>query len=137
MISLLIALGCGPKTTAPPPRPPQPENSYVTDDGMRITDVRVGEGRTAEPGHAVTVHYSLMLGDGTLVDSSYNRGEPFTFDLGAGDVIAGWDLGVAGMQEGGRRQLMVPPELGYGIDGAGPIPGYATLLFDIELIEVE
>ncbi|MCP4806001.1 MAG: FKBP-type peptidyl-prolyl cis-trans isomerase [Proteobacteria bacterium] len=104
---------------------------------MRITEVRVGTGKTAEPGHAVTVHYSLMLGDGTLVDSSYSRGTPFTFDLGAGQVIAGWDIGVVGMQEGGRRQLMVPPELGYGIKGAGPIPGYATLLFDIELVEVD
>ncbi len=136
MIALAVALACGPKKP-PPARPPQPDNSYVTEDGMRITEVRVGTGKTAEPGHAVTVHYSLMLGDGTLVDSSYSRGTPFTFDLGAGQVIAAWDIGVVGMQEGGRRQLMVPPELGYGIRGAGPIPGYATLLFDSGLVEVD
>ena len=136
MISLLIALGCGPKKP-PPPRTVLPDNAVLTEDGMLITDVRVGDGEEAEPGDTVTVHYSLVLGDGTLVDSSYARDEPFTFDLGSGQVIQGWDLGVAGMKVGGHRKLMVPPELGYGVAGAGPIPPYATLLFDIELLGIE
>ncbi len=133
---ILGLLGCPPK--APPvPRTVIPDNAVLTEDGMLITDVRVGEGAMAEPGQAVTVHYSLTLGDGTVVDSSYARNAPFSFDLGAGEVIRGWDLGVAGMRVGGHRRLMVPPELGYGVKGAGPIPPYSTLLFDIELLAVE
>ena len=130
--------GCGPKKpTTPPPRTVIPDNAVLTEDGMLITDIRVGDGAEARPGDVVTVNYALMLGDGTLVDSSYARNTPFSFNLGAGEVIQGWDLGVAGMKVGGRRQLMVPPELGYGVRGAGPIPSYATLLFDIELLSVD
>jgi len=135
-ILLIAGLGCGPKKP-PPPRTVIPDNAVLTEDGMLITDVRVGEGAVAEAGHKVTVHYQLSLGDGTIVDSSYARSTPFVFDLGTGQVILGWDLGVAGMRVGGRRQLMIPQELGYGVKGAGPIPPYATLLFDIELLGVE
>ena len=100
-------------------------------------DVVVGEGEVAEAGDVLTVHYTGALPDGTVFDSSVARGEPFRFQLGAGMVIAGWDQGFAGMREGGKRILVIPPSLGYGEQGIGPIPGDATLVFEVELLEVE
>ena len=101
-----------------------------------IQDLVVGTGREAKKGDAVEVHYTGWLTDGKKFDSSVGRG-PFSFDLGAGQVIAGWDRGVAGMKVGGKRKLTVPPELGYGSRGfPGVIPPQATLVFEVELLGV-
>jgi FKBP-type peptidyl-prolyl cis-trans isomerase len=98
----------------------------------------VGTGAEAVAGKRVSVHYSGRLLTGAKFDSSYDRNEPFEFKLGAGQVIKGWDLGVAGMKVGGKRQLTIAPELGYGSRGAGGvIPPNATLVFDVELLGVE
>jgi FKBP-type peptidyl-prolyl cis-trans isomerase len=97
----------------------------------------VGTGATAVAGKPVKVHYTGWLTDGKKFDSSVDRGQPFGFTLGAGQVIKGWDEGVAGMKVGGKRQLRIPPELGYGSRGAGSvIPPNATLIFDVELLDV-
>jgi FKBP-type peptidyl-prolyl cis-trans isomerase len=108
-----------------------------TGSGLRYHDVTVGQGAEATPGHTVKVHYTGWLLNGKKFDSSRDRGEPFEFTLGAGQVIAGWDEGVAGMKVGGRRKLVIPSDLGYGAGGAPPdIPPGATLVFDVELLEV-
>ncbi len=105
--------------------------------GLGIEEIDTGFGDVARAGRTVSVHYTGWLEDGTRFDSSYDRGEPFTFPLGAGHVIRGWDQGVEGMKVGGRRKLTIPPELGYGSRGAGRvIPPGATLIFDVELMEV-
>ena len=104
--------------------------------GLGVLDMQEGSGAEATPGRRVTVHYTGWLTDGRQFDSSRDRGQPFTFNLGARQVIAGWDEGVAGMKVGGRRRLVIPPELGYGPGGAGPIPPGATLLFNVELLDV-
>ena len=105
--------------------------------GLEIQDVERGFGDTARAGQTVSVHYTGYLQDGTKFDSSLDRGEPFTFPLGAGKVIRGWDEGLVGMKVGGRRKLIIPPELAYGSRGAGRlIPPGATLVFDVELLEV-
>lgn|SRR5512142_1564471 len=104
---------------------------------LQVEDIDTGFGDVARAGKTVTVHYTGWLEDGTRFDSSYDRGEPFTFPLGGGRVIRGWDEGVQGMKVGGRRKLIIPPELGYGARGAGRlIPPDATLVFDVELLEV-
>jgi peptidylprolyl isomerase len=109
-----------------------------TPDGLEYWDIKVGTGPTAEKGQTVKVHYTGWLTNGKKFDSSVDRGEPFEFKLGAGDVIKGWDEGVAGMKVGGKRQLKIPPELGYGAAGAGGvIPPNATLIFDVELLGVQ
>jgi len=108
-----------------------------TASGLQYQDLTVGDGTAAQAGDSVSVHYTGWLTDGTKFDSSVDRGTPFEFHLGAGQVIAGWDEGVAGMRVGGKRKLVIPPELGYGNAGAGGvIPGGATLVFDVELLEV-
>ncbi len=109
----------------------------VTESGLRITDLEVGEGAEAVSGRTVAVNYRGTLENGREFDSSYGRG-PFRFPLGAGRVIQGWDEGVAGMRVGGKRRLVVPPALAYGSRGAGGvIPPDATLIFEVELLEVE
>lgn len=114
------------------------EKSRLTASGLRITDVVVGTGAKASPGDTVVVHYRGTLEDGSQFDASYDRGTPFSFPLGAGRVIKGWDEGVQGMQVGGKRKLVIPPDLGYGSRGAGGvIPPNATLIFDVELLEVK
>lgn len=106
--------------------------------GLYVQDVQAGTGAEAVPGRGVTVHYTGMLANGDQFDSSRSGGEPFSFRLGAGEVIEGWDEGVAGMRVGGRRRLIIPPGLAYGAEGAGGvIPPNATLVFDVELLEVE
>jgi FKBP-type peptidyl-prolyl cis-trans isomerase len=106
--------------------------------GLWYSDVVAGQGESAEAGRTVTVHYTGWLPDGTKFDSSRDRGEPFAFTLGAGQVIAGWDEGVKGMKVGGRRKLVLPPRLAYGDAGAPPaIPPGAILVFDVEVLKVE
>ena len=106
--------------------------------GLRYQDVAVGSGEEATAGRTAVVHYTGWLPDGKKFDSSRDRGEPFSFPLGAGQVIAGWDQGVAGMKVGGRRKLVIPAELGYGEAGAPPdIPPNSTLVFDVELLRVQ
>jgi|JI8StandDraft_1071087.scaffolds.fasta_scaffold177436_1 FKBP-type peptidyl-prolyl cis-trans isomerase len=105
--------------------------------GLEIQELKLGEGAEAKAGATVDVHYTGWLLDGTKFDSSVDRGKPFSFHLGAGEVIRGWDEGVAGMKVGGKRKLRIPAELGYGARGAGGvIPGNATLIFDVELLGV-
>jgi len=110
--------------------------------GLKYTDNTVGTGATATTGKKVTVHYTGWLYNngtkGKKFDSSLDRGDPFSFGLGAQQVIKGWDEGVAGMKVGGKRTLIIPPELGYGARGAGGvIPPNATLMFDVELLKVD
>ena len=109
----------------------------MTDSGLKIEDEVVGTGTEARAGHQVSVHYTGWLKDGTKFDSSHDRGRPFTFPLGRGRVIKGWDLGVAGMRVGGKRRLTISPQLAYGSRGAGDvIPPNATLIFEVELLGV-
>ncbi len=114
----------------------------VLPGGTSVTDVKVGSGAEAVPGRQVSVHYTGWLYQdgkrGRKFDSSVDRGEPFSFGLGAGQVIAGWDEGVVGMKVGGTRTLIIPPAAGYGERGAGgDIPPGATLIFNVELVAVE
>ncbi len=111
-------------------------------NGLKYTDSMTGDGTAATAGHKVSVHYTGWLSEngskGKKFDSSVDRGKPFEFTLGAHQVIAGWDEGVAGMKVGGKRTLTIPPELGYGARGAGGvIPPNATLIFDVELLGVQ
>lgn len=114
----------------------------TTPSGLQYEELTVGSGALARSGQFVTVHYTGWLTDGRTLgrkfDSSVDRGDPFGFALGQGQVIAGWDEGVQGMKIGGRRKLTIPPDLGYGARGAGSvIPPNATLVFEVELLGVE
>ena len=109
--------------------------SQVTSSGLNITELALGDGQEATPGTKVSVNYKGELDNGKEFDSSYGRG-PFEFSLGAGMVIKGWDEGVAGMKVGGKRKLVIPPELGYGSRGIGPIPPNSVLTFEVELLGV-
>lgn len=141
---LLLFVACGgddggsPAPTSPTPTSP----SVGLDVPFTVTDLTVGTGQEAMNGDTLSVHYTGWLYDpnatdnkGMQFDSSRARG-PFEFTLGAGDVIAGWDQGVLGMRVGGLRLLVIPPEDGYGSRGQGPIPGDATLLFEVELLSI-
>jgi FKBP-type peptidyl-prolyl cis-trans isomerase len=117
------------------------KETITTESGLKYIDHLVGNGEVAAKGDAVEVHYTGWLYEngkrGAKFDSSLDRGQPFQFDLGAGRVIRGWDEGVAGMKVGGKRELIIPPELGYGSRGAGGvIPPNATLDFEVELLKV-
>ncbi|CAN5337048.1 hypothetical protein BH10PAT1_BH10PAT1_0680 [soil metagenome] len=117
---------------------PTPSTTPSTVTELKVEDIVVGTGAEAVVGKHVTVNYSGTLTNGTKFDSSYDRGIPFDFDLGAGRVIKGWDQGVVGMKVGGKRKLTIPASLGYGSAGAPPsIPGGATLVFEVELLKVE
>lgn len=110
----------------------------TTESGLTCILVEEGSGRRAAPGFSVKVHYTVYLEDGTVVDSSVKRDRPMEFTLGMGEVIQGWEEGIALMREGDRMRLIVPPELAYGEEGIpGMIPGNATLIFDIELLEID
>ena len=109
----------------------------ITDTGLKYEDTIAGDGATAGAGQTVSVHYTGWLTNGTKFDSSKDRNDPFEFKLGAGQVIRGWDEGVQGMKIGGTRKLTIPPQLGYGARGAGGvIPPNATLVFEVELLEI-
>jgi len=119
-------------------RAKSPPKTVTLPDGLRYVDEAVGKGPLPHTGQTVVVHYVGTLRDGTKFDSSRDRGEPFSFPIGAGRVIPGWDEGVATMRAGGRRKLIVPPALGYGSAGAGDkIPPNATLIFEIELLKID
>ncbi|URR35692.1 FKBP-type peptidyl-prolyl cis-trans isomerase [Thermosynechococcus sp. HN-54] len=110
----------------------------TTPSGLQYEDIVVGSGVQPQVGDRVTVHYTGMLTDGRIFDSSRDRGQPFQFQIGVGQVIKGWDEGVGSMQVGGQRRLIIPPNLGYGARGAGGvIPPNATLIFDVELLAVQ
>ncbi|MDO8503874.1 MAG: FKBP-type peptidyl-prolyl cis-trans isomerase [bacterium] len=122
----------------PPPTAIISEEDEKNMEGLKIEDIIVGAGAEAQAGKKVTVNYSGTLLNGTKFDSSYDRGVPFSFNLGAGEVIQGWDLGILEMKVGGKRKLTIPSELGYGTTGAGGvIPPNATLVFEVELLKVK
>jgi peptidylprolyl isomerase len=112
------------------------ENLITTASGLQYVELVEGTGAEPIAGQTVVVHYTGTLTDGTKFDSSRDRNQPFSFKIGAGQVIQGWDEGLATMKIGGRRKLVIPAKLGYGDRGVGPIPGGATLLFDVELLKV-
>jgi peptidylprolyl isomerase len=122
--------GCG-RQASTSSEPSTPPGSLLVEDEV------IGTGPAAKAGDTVTVHYTGWLTDGTKFDSSLDRAQPFTFVLGQQQVIAGWDQGVAGMKVGGKRRLTIPPDLGYGAQGAGGvIPPNATLVFEVELLQI-
>ncbi len=113
-------------------------NAVTTPSGLKYVELKEGTGATPQTGQTVEVHYVGTLENGTKFDSSRDRGQPFSFKIGVGQVIKGWDEGLSTMKVGGRRQLIIPSELGYGARGAGGvIPPNATLLFDVELLGVK
>ena len=130
------AVAARPNTTAPTK---VTGDGVKTESGLQYWDIRVGTGAVAKSGDKVKVHYTGWLTTGKKFDSSVDANSPFDFTIGAGDVIKGWDEGVTGMKVGGKRQLRIPPELGYGASGTpgGPIPPNATLIFDIRLLAVK
>lgn len=138
-MAVLGIQGCTKKEEAPAPTPPAPQAPAPAPAAeLKKEDIKVGTGAEAVAGKRVTVHYTGTLTDGKVFDSSVARKQPFPFNLGKGEVIAGWDQGVAGMKVGGKRKLTIPPELGYGARGAGNvIPPNATLIFEVELLKVE
>lgn len=110
--------------------------SVTTESGLVIEDLECGDGDEARRGMTAVVHYQGTFDNGEQFDSSYDRDEPFPFTLGSGMVIPGWDEGIVGMREGGVRKLTIPPDLAYGESGQGEIPPNATLIFEVELLEV-
>jgi FKBP-type peptidyl-prolyl cis-trans isomerase FkpA len=154
---LMVVFGCGfvLSQTAPPAKKPAKKLAVVhpntkvpakvtgdgvkTESGLQYWDIVVGTGAVAKEGDRVRVHYTGWLTTGKKFDSSVDAGRPFTFALGNGEVIRGWDEGIEGMKVGGKRQLHIPPELGYGEGGSpdGTIPSNSTLIFDVQLLSVE
>ncbi len=141
IVAGLALVACGsaaPEETSEDIPASEDSDTTITDSGLQYTELVAGDGPMAEPGDVVQVHYTGTLEDGLVFDSSYNRGTPFEFVLGQGQVIQGWDEGIALMREGGEAILTIPPELGYGDQGAGEdIPPGATLIFRVELVNVQ
>ncbi len=119
------------------PTPTSANTLIKMENGLQIQDLKIGAGPEVRLGQGLTMHYSGTLENGTKFDSSYDRGQPFQFVLGAGQVIQGWDLGIQGMKVGGKRKLIIPPSLGYGERGIGPIPPNATLVFEVEVLAAQ
>ncbi len=142
LVAAAVALpGCSRTEKAPAPEAKPGgaagKGAVTTASGLSYTDLVVGTGPAPLSGKPVKVHYTGWLENGTKFDSSVDRGEPFTLVIGAGQVIPGWDEGVMTMKVGGKRKLVVPPQLGYGANGAGGvIPPNATLIFEVELLDV-
>ncbi len=140
--AVVLLAGAFPLTTAATSFAQTEGKTMTTPSGLKITDTKVGTGVQPAQGQTVLVHYTGWLYEddakGAKFDSSVDRGQPFTFPVGVGQVIKGWDEGVATMKVGGKRTLIIPPELGYGARGAGGvIPPNATLIFDVELLDVK
>jgi peptidylprolyl isomerase len=144
----LVACGGGGEEASPTPTPSATQvqggppavsgEPTVTTSGLQFIDIKVGTGASPQTGQTVEVHYTGWLADGTKFDSSRDRGLPFSFAIGTGQVIPGWDEGVASMKVGGQRRLIIPPELGYGAQGyPGVIPANAQLIFDVELLSIK
>ena len=142
------AIGVSPQyvTQAPPPTviptipmSASPSAMETLEEGLMIGDVKVGTGKVVKAGDIIMAHYNGALENGQKFDSSYDRGQPLEFQIGAGKVKKGWDMGVVGMREGGKRKLIIPSELGYGATGAGngAIPPNATLIFDVEVLKIK
>ena len=128
IIACALALaGCGQKSGA----------EVTTASGLKYVDEVVGTGDKPRLGKSVTVHYTGWLENGTKFESSVDRGQPYTFQIGTRSVIAGWDEGILSMHVGGKRKLIIPPDLGYGAQGRGKIPPNATLIFEVELLGVK
>ncbi|MCM0084504.1 FKBP-type peptidyl-prolyl cis-trans isomerase [Geomonas sp. Red32] len=142
LIAAIVIPACSQKETAVAPdkgtaAANAPAGAVKTASGLSYTDLVEGKGPAPTPGKMVTVHYTGTLVDGTVFDSSVKRGQPFSFPIGTGQVIPGWDEGVMTMKVGGKRKLIIPPQLGYGASGAGGvIPPNATLIFEVELLDV-
>lgn len=119
----------------------QPEATKTMDTAdtkdLKIEDIKVGSGRGVKSGDTVVINYLGTLKDGTKFDSSYDRGQPFETEIGTGQVIKGWDLGVVGMKVGGKRKLTIPPSLGYGQQAIPGIPANSTLIFEVELVDIK
>jgi len=115
---------------------PKDPGIVTTNSGLKYLDLKKGDGAEAKAGDRVKVHYTGWLKDGKKFDSSKDRGQPYPLTLGAGEVIKGWDEGVAGMKVGGKRKLIIPSDLAYGSRGRGPIPPNAELVFDVELVGI-
>ena len=143
MMAITLASACTKKSSEPATETAQttaaPAAAKVetTEPKVEMVDTVVGKGKEAVSGKSVTVHYTGTLKDGTKFDSSVDRKEPFTFSLGAGQVIKGWEQGIVGMKVGGKRKLTIPAELAYGANAVGAIPANSTLIFDVELLDVK
>ena len=140
LLAVAVALGVAALAAVETRAQDKKEKSKVvtTDSGLKYEDLKEGTGEAAKKGDTVEVHYTGWLTDGKKFDSSLDRNEPFSFRLGAGMVIKGWDEGVAGMKPGAKRKLTIPPELGYGARGYPPvIPANAELIFEVELLKIK
>jgi peptidylprolyl isomerase len=139
LVAALILGGCGPTATGSSSAPAAKGGGMqTTSSGLQYEDLTVGNGPSPQSGQTAVVHYTGWLDNGTKFDSSVDRGQPFEFPVGQGRVIKGWDEGVATMKVGGKRKLVIPPDLGYGARGAGGvIPPNARLTFEVELLGVK
>jgi FKBP-type peptidyl-prolyl cis-trans isomerase FkpA len=136
--SLMFSLACGESDANSQDKDKKEEKVITTKSGLKYVELKEGTGDEAKAGQVVEVHYTGWLKDGTKFDSSKDRNESFKFPLGAGRVIKGWDEGVAGMKVGGKRKLIIPPDLAYGKRGAGnKIPPDAELTFEVELLGIK
>ncbi|MGH9521588.1 MAG: FKBP-type peptidyl-prolyl cis-trans isomerase, partial [Terriglobales bacterium] len=135
MLLAALSLSAGDKAKKPGP-PPVPGTPFTRPDGLKIWEIKTGTGARAIGGMDLTVNYTGWLLNGKKFDSSADNDGPFTFRLGSGHVIKGWEEGLVGMRAGGKRRLQIPPDLAYGMGGKGDIPPNATLVFDIELLAV-